>query len=40
MRLQNKVTVITGAGHGLGKAYADRFSADGAQVVLADFDER
>ena len=40
MRLQNKVTVITGAGHGIGKAYAQRFAAEGAQVVIADIHER
>ncbi len=40
MRLQNKVTVITGAGHGIGKAYAQKFATGGAQVVLADIDER
>ncbi len=36
MRLQDKVTVITGAGHGIGKAYARRFAEEGAQVVIAD----
>ena len=40
MRLQNKVTVITGAGHGIGKAYAQRFATEGAQVVIADIDDR
>ena len=40
MRLQNKVTVITGAGHGIGKAYAQRFAAEGAQVVIADMHEQ
>jgi len=40
MRLQDKVTVITGAGHGIGKAYAQRFAAEGAQVVIADIHER
>ncbi len=40
MRLQNKVTVITGAGHGIGKAYAQRFAAEGAQVVIADIHEQ
>jgi 3-oxoacyl-[acyl-carrier protein] reductase len=38
MRLQNKVTVITGAAHGIGKAYARRFAEEGAQVIVADVD--
>ncbi len=38
MRLQNKVIVITGAAHGIGKAYARRFAEEGAHVVLADID--
>jgi 3-oxoacyl-[acyl-carrier protein] reductase len=40
MRLQNKVTIITGAAHGIGKAYARRFSEEGAHVVIADIDQR
>lgn len=40
MRLQNKVCVITGAGHGIGKAYARRFAEEGAQVVVAEIDDR
>lgn len=40
MRLQNKVTVITGAGHGIGKTYAYRFAKEGAHVVIAEIDEK
>jgi 3-oxoacyl-[acyl-carrier protein] reductase len=39
MRLQNKVAIITGAAHGIGKAYARGFSAEGARVVIADIDQ-
>jgi 3-oxoacyl-[acyl-carrier protein] reductase len=39
MRLQNKVTIVTGAAHGIGKAYARRFSEEGAHVVIADIDQ-
>ncbi len=38
MRLQDKVTVITGAAAGIGRACAERFAAEGAKVVLADID--
>ncbi|QFF99083.1 3-oxoacyl-ACP reductase FabG [Psychrobacillus glaciei] len=39
MRLQNKVTIITGAANGIGLAAALRFAEEGAKVVLADYDE-
>lgn len=36
--MQDKVVVITGAAHGIGRATAAVFSAEGAIVVLADVD--
>jgi NAD(P)-dependent dehydrogenase (short-subunit alcohol dehydrogenase family) len=36
MRLENKVAVITGGTAGIGFAYAKRFVAEGARVVVAD----
>lgn len=36
MRLQDKVVVITGAGHGLGRDAARLFAAEGAKVVATD----
>ena len=36
MRLKDKVSIITGAGQGIGEAYARRFAAEGAKVVVAD----
>jgi 3-oxoacyl-[acyl-carrier protein] reductase len=38
-RLQDKVAVITGAGQGIGLAYAQRFLAEGARVVVAEINE-
>ncbi len=36
MRLEDKVAIITGAGQGIGEAYARRFAKEGARVVVAD----
>ena len=36
MRLENKVTVITGAGSGIGAAIARAFVAEGARTALLD----
>ncbi len=35
-RLDDKVAIITGAGQGIGLAYAERFLAEGAKVVVAE----
>jgi len=36
MRLEGNVTIITGAGQGIGEAYAQAFVAEGARVAVAD----
>ena len=38
MRLGGKVVVVTGSGHGIGEAFAHRFTAEGARVVVTDID--
>ena len=37
-RLQGKVAIVTGAAHGIGRAIAERYGAEGATVVVADVD--
>ncbi len=37
-RLEGRVAIVTGAGHGLGKAYAERMAEEGARVVIAELD--
>ena len=38
-RLQGKVAVVTAAGHGIGRAAAELFAAEGATVHAVDIDE-
>jgi 3-oxoacyl-[acyl-carrier protein] reductase len=33
------VVLVTGGGHGIGRAYCERFAAEGAAVVAADLDQ-
>lgn len=37
-RLEGLTAVVTGAAHGIGRAYAERLGAEGANVVIADLD--
>jgi 3-oxoacyl-[acyl-carrier protein] reductase len=39
MKLRDKVAIITGAGQGLGRAYAHRLAKEGARVVVAERNE-
>jgi 3-oxoacyl-[acyl-carrier protein] reductase len=37
-RLQDRVAIVTGGGHGIGRAYAQRLAEEGARVVVAELD--
>lgn len=37
-KLSGRVAIVTGAGHGIGKAYARRLAEEGASVVIAEID--
>jgi 3-oxoacyl-[acyl-carrier protein] reductase len=39
VRFEGKTALVTGGGRGIGAATASRFAAEGASVVIADFDE-
>ncbi len=39
MRFRDKVAIVTGAGQGIGEAYAKALAAEGASVVVAELNE-
>jgi len=39
VRLEGLVSIVTGGAKGIGRAYAERYAAEGAAVIVADIDE-
>lgn len=39
MRLAGRTVIVTGSAHGIGRAYAERLGAEGANVGMLDIDE-
>ena len=37
-RMNDQITIVTGAARGIGRAIAERFGAEGANVILADIE--
>jgi NAD(P)-dependent dehydrogenase (short-subunit alcohol dehydrogenase family) len=40
MKLKDKIAIITGGASGIGKAIAERYTQEGARVVVADLNEK
>ena len=38
MRLEDRVAIVTGGGHGIGRQYSLRYAQEGARLVVADID--
>ena len=37
--LQNKVVIVTGGAHGIGRAYCLAFARAGSKIIIADLDQ-